>query len=263
MSYQELFKKLTNIKINTLNIITKKKASHIGSNFSCAHLILAIYKKYIHRKKNIFLMSKGHASAVYYSTLKEFGELSSKKLYTFVNNGSYLSGHVSKFANKLIPFSSGSLGNGIGVACGYAYGDKVFKKNRKIFVLISDGELNEGSTWESIIFASHHKLKNIIVILDSNKLQNIDKVKNVLDISDIKSKLKKFKWNATVVNGHNFISIYAGLNKAFKSKKPFFIIANTTKGKGVSFMENKILWHYKNPDHLEYKKAILELNNER
>lgn len=259
--YKNLEKKLANIKKTVINIIYKSKSSHIGSNFSCAHLVLTIFSRLIHKKNNWFIMSKGHASAVYYSTLHEFRYLKQKEIESFAQNGSLLSGHVSKSVNNIIAYSSGSLGNGVGVGCGICYGNKLKKSKAKCFVLISDGELNEGSTWESIMFAGHHKLENLVVVLDSNKLQNIDMVKNVINLDSLKRKIREFKWQTLSINGHSFKEIIKSLNTAKKNKKPLFIIANTVKGHGVSFMKNKILWHYKNPSEEEANKAKREILN--
>ena len=248
LKIDKLTKKLRLIKLNTLKIIFNSKSSHIGSNFSCAHILLYIFDKYINKKSNYLILSKGHASAIYYSILNSYKYLSLEKLFSFSRNNTYLSGHISKSVSKKIIYSSGSLGNGIGVGSGISYHSLLQKDKKKCFVVISDGDLNEGSTWESILFAGHHKLKNLIVVLDSNKIQNIDKVKNVLNLNKLKNKFDEFGWQTI---------------KAINSKKPTFIEADTIKGKGVSFMEDKILWHYKNPNLKEFNLAQLELQNER
>lgn len=260
---EKLREKLRLVKLNTLKIIYNSKSSHIGSNFSCAHILLYIFANYINKKSNYLILSKGHASAIYYSILNSYKYLSKEKLFSFTKNNTYLSGHISKSVSKKIIYSSGSLGNGIGVGSGITYNSLLKKDKKKCFVVISDGDLNEGSSWEAILFAGHHKLKNLIVVLDSNKIQNIDKVKNVINLNKLKNKLKDFGWQTLKTDGHDFKKLGDCFIKAIKSKKPTFIEADTIKGKGVSFMENKILWHYKNPNLREFNDAQLELQNER
>ena len=256
-------KSLTNIKLNVLRIIKDSKSSHIGSNFSCAHILLFFYKNYIFKKKNFLILSKGHAAAVYYSVLHEFKRISIKKLMSFSKNNSFLSGHISEYVNRDIHYSSGSLGNGVGVGCGMAYLSKLKKDKKKTFIIISDGDLNEGSTWEAFLFASHHNFKNLIIIYDSNKLQNIEKTKNVIDIKNLKKKIQSFNFDFLNINGHSFKELEKVKKKINNQMRPVFINANTIKGKGVSFMENKILWHYKNPNDQEFIQAEKEINNER
>ena len=159
---------------------------------------------------------------------------------------------------KGIEFSTGSLGHGLPYAVGKALGKKINKNNYKVYVLISDGELNEGTTWESLIFASHHMLDNLFVIVDYNKIQSLDFVQKVLKIENLQKKFKSFNCNVIKVDGHNIHEIKKSFNKK-KNKKPTIIIANTIKGKGVNFMENKILWHYKSPNKEQYLKALDQL----
>ena len=158
-----------------------------------------------------------------------------------------------------IEFSTGSLGHGLPYATGRALAEKINKTNNNIYVLISDGELNEGTTWESLLFASFHKLNNLFIIIDNNKLQSLDLTKNVLKLEPLNKKLKSFNCNVTNINGHSLDQIYKSFLKKNKSK-PNVIIANTIKGKGVSYMENKIEWHYKYPDKKHLKLAIKELS---
>jgi transketolase len=158
-----------------------------------------------------------------------------------------------------IEFSTGSLGHGLPYATGRALAEKINKTNNNIYVLISDGELNEGTTWESLLFASFHKLDNLFIIIDNNKLQSLDLTKNVLQLEPLNKKLKSFNCNVKNINGHSLDQIYKSLLKK-NNNKPNIIIANTIKGKGVSYMENKIEWHYKYPDKINLKLAIEELS---
>ena len=253
--------------INTCNKIRKKilkishvaRAAHIASNLSIVELLVFIHKNF-KIKKNLdtnFILSKGHAALSYYCTLREIGIIKDKELNEYGKNDSNLMCHVSHKVNGVI-LSTGSLGHGLPVATGLALAKKIKKKISKTIVLISDGELDEGSNWESFLFAAHHRLENLIVVLDYNKIQSLDSVKKTINLEPLLSKIKAFNFEVNVVDGHDFSSLKKGF--LFKKKnKPKFIIANTIKGKGVSFMENKIEWHYKSPDEIDLKKALAEI----
>jgi transketolase len=157
-----------------------------------------------------------------------------------------------------IEFSTGSLGHGLPYATGRALAEKIDNTNNRVYVLISDGELNEGTTWESLLFASFHKLDNLFIIIDYNKIQSTDFTKNILNIEPLKKKLSSFGCNIKNIDGHNLNQIYISLQTK-KKNKPTILIANTIKGKGVKYMENKILWHYKFPDYEQLQQAIKEL----
>ena len=172
-------------------------------------------------------------------------------------NNTNLMAHVSHKV-KGVEFSTGSLGHGLPYAVGKALGEKINKSKSKIYVLISDGELNEGTTWESLLFASFHKLDNLFIIIDYNKIQSLDFVKNVLKIEPLKQKLTSFNCNVSQIDGHNINQIIKSL-KSKKNNKPNIIIANTIKGKGVKFMENTVLWHYKSPNKKQLSDALKDL----
>jgi transketolase len=244
------------IRIRILQISNRAKSSHVGSCLSIVDILVVLYKNFIN-KKNIFVLSKGHACLAYYCVLQKFGHFSNKTLNTYGKNNTVLLSHVSHKVPG-VEFSTGSLGHGLPYATGRALAEKINITNNKIFVLISDGELNEGTTWESLLFASFHKLDNLIIIIDYNKIQSLDFTKNILKLEPLRKKFQSFGCNVKNINGHNFIQIY----KSFfvrKNKKPTVIIANTIKGKGVSFMENSISWHYKYPNLKELKVAIKEM----
>ena len=244
------------IRIKILKISSAAKSSHIGSSLSIVEILVVLYKFFI-KKKNIFILSKGHACLAYYCVLNKFRYFSDKILKSYGQNNTILLSHVSHKVPGIV-FSTGSLGHGLPYATGRALAEKINKTNNKIFVLISDGELNEGTTWESLLFAAHHKLDNLIIIIDYNKIQSLDFAKNVLKLEPLNKKFKSFGCNIKNINGHNFNQIY----KSFivkKNTKPTIIIANTINGKGVSFMENSILWHYKFPNEKELKVALKEL----
>lgn len=244
------------IRIRILQISNRAKSSHVGSCLSIVDILVVLYKNFIN-KKNIFVLSKGHACLAYYCVLQKFGHFSNKTLNSYGKNNTILLSHVSHIVPG-VEFSTGSLGHGLPYATGRALAEKINITNNKIFVLISDGELNEGTTWESLLFASFHKLDNLIIIIDYNKIQSLDFTKNILKLEPLRKKFQSFGCNVKNINGHNFIQIY----KSFfvrKNKKPTVIIANTIKGKGVSFMENTISWHYKYPNLKELEVAIKEI----
>ena len=244
------------IRIRIIQISNRAKSSHVGSCLSIVDILVVLYKNFIN-KKNIFVLSKGHACLAYYCVLQKFGHFSNKTLNTYGKNNTVLLSHVSHKVPG-VEFSTGSLGHGLPYATGRALAEKINITNNKIFVLISDGELNEGTTWESLLFASFHKLDNLIIIIDYNKIQSLDFTKNILKLEPLRKKFQSFGCNVKNINGHNFIQIY----KSFfvrKNKKPTVIIANTIKGKGVSFMENTISWHYKYPNLKELEVAIKEI----
>ena len=243
------------IRKQILKISNSAKSSHVGSSLSIVDILVVLYKRFL--KKNIFILSKGHACLAYYCLLEQFNYITNKVLKSYGKNNTILLSHVSHKVPG-VEFSTGSLGHGLPFAVGRALAEKINKKNRKIYVLMSDGELNEGTTWESLLFATFHKLDNLTIIIDYNKIQSLDFTKNVLQLEPLNKKFISFGCNVRIINGHNYFQIHKSLS--FKSKnRPYVIIANTIKGKGVKFMENSILWHYKSPSNQELADAIKEL----
>ena len=250
-------KNLKNIRVNILKYTYKAKSSHIGSCLSIVEILYALYFKIL-KKKDRFILSKGHAALALYCVLFEKKFISLKTLKTFGSNKTQLMCHVSHKVNG-VEFSTGSLGHGLPVAVGKALKFKINKQKNKVFVLLSDGEINEGTTWESLLFASHHRLDNLTVILDYNKIQSMDFVKNVMNVEPLADKFKSFGCDVLQVDGHNIIDLIRSVNKR-TTNKPKIIIADTVKGKGISFMENNNLWHYKNPNLEELKISLKEIN---
>ena len=244
------------IRINILKLTYKAKSSHIGSCLSIVEILAVLYNSIL-KKKDKFILSKGHAALALYCTLYQKKYISLKTLNSFGSNKSILMNHVSHKVNG-VGFSTGSLGHGLPVAIGKALKFKVNKEKNKVYVLMSDGEINEGTTWEGLLFASHHKLDNLNIIIDYNKIQSMDFVNKVIGIEPLKSKFLSFGCNVRIINGHNVTAINKALIKTVKNK-PNVIIANTIKGKGVSFMENNNLWHYKNPNLDELKRSLVEI----
>jgi len=258
------------IRKHAINMTSLGGSSHIGSILSISDILAVLYGAVLQYKpsepkwldRDRFILSKGHAGAGVYAALAESGFMPVEKLKSHYQDGSDLSGHVSHKGIPGVDLSTGSLGHGLPVASGMALSAKIDKKNHRIFVLMSDGECDEGSNWESILFAAHHQLNNLVVIIDRNKLQSIHSTEDTLALEPFASKWQAFGWNIIEVDGHDCQQIYnASIKREENSPRPLCIIANTTKGKGVSFMENNILWHYRSPQGDEFDAAISELEN--
>ena len=247
---------IRNIRVNILKKTYQANSSHIGSCYSIVEILYALYFLKL-KKKDTFILSKGHAALALYCTLFEKKILSKASLDSYGKNNTTLMAHVSHKV-KSVEFSTGSLGHGLPYATGKALGEKINKSKNKIYVLISDGELNEGTTWESLLFASFHKLDNLFIIIDYNKIQSLDFVKKVLKIEPLRQKLTSFNCNVSNIDGHNINQIVKSL-KPKNNNKPNIIIANTIKGKGVKFMENTVLWHYKSPNEKQLGDAMKDL----
>jgi len=256
------------IRLNAIKMTNAGKSSHIGSVLSMADIMAVLYGSVLNinptdpdwEDRDRFILSKGHAGAGVYASLAEVGFFPKEKLLTHYQDGSDLSGHVSHKGIPGVELSTGSLGHGLPVACGMALALKIDQKNSKVFTLLGDGECNEGSNWESFLFAPHHKLGNLVVIIDRNRLQSIYTTEKTLKLEPFGEKLKMFGWNVIEVDGHNHKELYESFSsQENNSDTPLFIIANTIKGKGVSFMEDKVLWHYRSPQDEEFDGAIKEL----
>jgi len=251
----------------TLRMVHQANASHIGTCLSMADLLAVLYSRVLQvvpanpswPERDRFILSKGHGAAILYAVLAERGFFPVEWLDTYCQDGSLLTGH----ANHHVPgveVSTGSLRHGLPIGCGMALAGKRDGKSYKVYVLLSDGEMDEGSNWESILFAPHHHLDNLVVIVDYNKIQSFGTVKEVLDLEPLVDKWKAFRWSVREVDGHDHHQIEEALSTVpFESGKPSVIIAHTTKGKGVSFMENQLAWHYKSPNAEQLSQALSEL----
>lgn len=254
------------IRLKALEMCSKGKSSHIGSVLSCADILAVLYSKVLNYKpdepdfkyRDRFLLSKGHAGAGLYATLAKVGFIDESILETHYQNGSYLSGHVCHKIFPGIEFSTGSLGHALPVSVGIALGLKLKNINSKVFCLMSDGELDEGSNWEAFLSAAHNNLNNIIAIVDRNRLQSIEDTETTLMLEPLKEKLLAFNWEVEIIDGHDHSKLTDVL-KINNQKKPLIVIANTLKGKGVGFMENKVSWHYRSPSSDDVIKAAKEL----
>jgi len=256
------------IRISSLKMTSSGKSAHIGSILSIADILAVLYgsvlkidpKKPQWPNRDRFILSKGHAGAGVYAVLAEMGFFPKELLKTHYQNGSKLSGHVSHKGIPGVELSTGSLGHGLSVGAGMATVANMDKKTHKVVVLLSDGECDEGSIWEAAMFASHHKLNNLIAVIDYNKIQSLDLIKNTIELEPLRDKWESFGWKVIEVDGHNHIEIHNAFNKkSTNHDKPNVIIAHTIKGKGVSFMENKVLWHYRTAAGDEFTQALNEL----
>ena len=257
------------VRGDLVKLSNSARTPHLGSSLSCVDILVVLYWNVLNltpEKPDVidrdrFILSKGHAGAGVYASLAEIGFISIEKLSTHYQDGSDLSGHVSHKGIPGIELSTGSLGHGLPVGCGMALAMKINNINSRTFVLMGDGECNEGSNWESFLFAAHHNLDNLVAIIDRNKLQSIYSTEETLGLEPLAEKLESFGWNVLEVDGHSHKELYDSLSgDKTLSNKPLCLIANTIKGKGVSFMENKVLWHYRSPQDEEYKDAISELD---
>lgn len=256
-----------NVRRTILDIIHKTRSPHIGPSFSVVEILVALYFKFLNispedalnPERDRFILSKGHACPALYAVLAEKGFISENDLNGFAISGGTFEQHPTLDLKRGIEVSTGSLGHGLSIGTGMALAGKIDNKQYKVYVLLSDGELNEGSVWESVMFAGHHRLRNLVAIVDYNKIQALGCTKDIIDLDPLGEKWKSFGWDAQEIDGHNFEEIFNALN-SLSSKKPNVLILHTIKGKGVSFMENQLLWHYHTPDDKEYELALKELS---
>ena len=259
------------VRKEIVEMIYTAKSGHPGGNLSAVEIISTLYlkcmKHYPDWKNNSefkdrdrFVLSKGHASACLYAVLANCGYLSTDELLTFRQLGTRLQGHPSVKHLDGIEVSTGSLGQGLSLACGIALGLKLDKINSNVFVYMGDGELQEGNIWEAVMNAAHNKLDNIIAFVDKNNLQIDGCTDDIKSMTPLDEKFKAFGWECLTIDGHNPSEIYNAVETAKLHSKPTVIIANTIKGKGVSFMENKSGWHGKAPNKEEFELAMSELS---
>lgn len=254
---------------NVLSMIYNAQSGHIGGAFSSVELLTVLYQKCMKTvpawkkdvdfdKRDRFVLSKGHASSALYCVLAQLGYFPKEELMTFRKFGSKLQGHPNtKCEGVEVP--TGSLGQGLSISCGIATALKLDKNPANVFVLMGDGELQEGSVWEAFMHIAHLNLDNIVAIIDKNELQIDGCTSDVKSLGNLKSKIEAFGWDVFEINGHNIIEIYETIEKAKAIRKPVAIIANTIKGKGVSFMENNAGWHGTAPKQEEFERAMAEL----
>lgn len=242
--------------------------SHVASALSMTDIMAVLYGAILRvdprnprwPERDRFILSKGHAGVGVYATLAECGFFDHAMLAEHCQNGSKLSGHVSHKGIPGVELSTGSLGHGLSVGAGMAYGAKLDAAPQRVVVLLSDGECDEGSNWEAILFASHHRLDNLVSIVDYNKIQSLDSVANTLALEPFADKWRSFGWHVVEVDGHDHDALHGALAKIpTVLNAPTCIIAHTVKGRGVSFMEHSVLWHYRTPRGPEFDAALREI----
>jgi transketolase len=257
------------LRLLILDLSNKFETAHLGSALSCTDLLASLFNSQLenYTKQNFgntndfFILSKGHAALALYSALHLKDFLTLQELNTFTLKGSYLEEHP----NPDIPgveVASGSLGHGLAVGSGIAMGQKILGTERKVFVLMSDGECNEGTVWESAMFASANKLSNLICLVDLNGWQATGRTTETFGEIEIAELFEAFRWKTYAIDGHNFELINACIGEAKKSKIPTAIICKTIKGKGVDFMEDDNNWHYKSPNVTELKQALSQVRKD-
>ncbi len=246
MNEKNLINKARNLRQQTFKAFIEKGEAHLGGSFSMIEILIALYEKVL-KKKDKFILSKAHASFPMCLILKERGF--NPKLST----------HLEIDIKNGIECTTGSLGHGLPIATGMALARKKQKIKGKIIVLISDGECQEGTTWESLLIASKHKLDNLIVIIDYNKIQALSKINDVLPLSNLKKKIESFNWRCVDIKyGHSFKSLVSNFKKDNKSKKPIAFLVNTIKGKGIKEFENDPIWHAR-----QLKGSEIEIGKKR
>ena len=266
--------KAKQIRLSILDMITSANSSHIGSAFSIVEILTVLFHKFINtelikqksRERDYFILSKGHAASALYATLASVGIINSEILKTYYQDGSILAGHPCKGCVPGVEVSSGSLGHGLSLGVGIAIACKNDGIKNKIYVLLGDGECQEGAVWEAVMMAVRFELNNLIIIIDNNKLQALGRTNEIV-LGSWEDKFKGFGCNCIPVDGHDFGALILSLSKDVSEspgcgaiKRPHVIIADTIKGKGVSFMQDCLAWHYKSPKEQEYeiaKKQIL------
>ncbi len=262
------------IRRHGLEMTHLSRGSHIGAIFSLAEIMATLYTGVLNvdpqnpkmPERDRLILSKGHAGAAVYAALAERGFFPVEELKTHYQNGSRLSGHVSHKGVPGVELSTGSLGHGLAVAAGMAMAAKLDKAEHRVFAVLGDGECDEGSVWEAALQAHQYQLDNLIAVIDHNRMQSLDFCENTLALEPFADKWTAFGWNAITVDGHDIHALQEAFAQAKANRgsgKPTVIIAVTVKGKGVSFMENDILWHYRTPQGEEYEAALKELEAQR
>jgi transketolase len=256
------------IRLHVIRMTCRAKSSHVGSSLSMAEILSVLYRRVLRLRpetvadpnRDYLLLSKGHGCAGLYAVLAECGFFPVDWLDSFYIDGAKLPGHATAQGIPGVEISTGALGHGLSIACGMALAGKRDRRPYRVFTVLSDGECDEGSTWEAVLFAPQHRLDNLVAVVDYNKIQSLGHVKEILDLDPFAAKWEACRWAVQEVDGHNIDALTEALASVpFQPGKPSCLIAHTVKGKGVSFMEDKLLWHYRSPQGEEFDRAIAEL----
>ena len=254
------------IRVDALKMVARAQASHIGSALSIADILAVLYEDVLNfdpqnpgdKNRDRLILSKGHACVAIYAVLANKGFFPIQDLETYGTNYSFLMNHISHKVPG-VEFSTGSLGHGLPFGAGKALLAKKNAYKWQTFVILGDGEMDEGSNWEALMFAAHHRLNNLTAIIDYNKLQSLTTVEETLSIEPLIDKLTAFGSAVIEVDGHSHSNMLSAFLR--KSEKPKVIVAHTVKGRGVSFMENQVLWHYRSPNNDQLQQALQEISN--
>lgn len=266
-SISELHRRAVRMRRHIVAMANRGRTSHVGSALSCVDLLTALYFKWMNMKpqqdpqnSDRFILSKGHGVMAWYAALEQAGFLPEDQLESYAQNGSHLGEHPCHVGPPGISFSTGSLGHGLAVGAGQALAFKMDARRNRVFVLLSDGECNEGSVWEAAMCAVQQKLGNLVAIIDDNHMQAMGPSREISALDPLKDKWTAFGWEAIECDGHDLSGLVA-LDKDLKrpGTKPKVLIARTRLGKGVSFMEDKVLWHYQIPSDDDVRRALSEL----
>ena len=258
------------IRRATLEMVHRVDASHVGGGLSMADLLAVLYQEILQVRpdqpawpdRDRFILSKGHTCAAVYAALALRGFFPIEELLTYGRDGSRLMAHISHKVPG-VEFSTGSLGHGLPFGCGRALAAKRMAQSWRTVVMLSDGELDEGSNWEAILFAPQHRLDNLLAIVDYNQIQSLGNVSDILELRPLADKFRAFRWAVREVDGHDHQAIRAALTSLpWEPGRPGCLIAHTIKGKGVSFMENQLPWHYKSPNSEQLRQALSEIGPE-
>jgi transketolase len=255
---QDLLKKAYSIKRRFLGMYKAANAGHVGCSLSVAEIITFVRFGWMKDEDEIIL-SKGHAAASIYSMLAEEGILSEDDIKTFYKNNTYLAAHPPVNKIKRVPFATGSLGHGLSIAAGLGMANKLKKTDKKIFCITSDGEINEGSTWEAALFIAHHNLKNVVWLVDRNKLQGFGRTEDVMKLEPLDKKLEAFGFHVIKANGHNFAALEEAKNKSAHAHIPTAIICDTTKGRSWKLYEDTLDSHYLPIKDIHYDELLADL----
>lgn len=260
------------VRISILQMCSQSRSSHVASSLSVADILAVLYSgaANVHGggpnspDRDVVLLSKGHAAAALYATLAHQGFFPVEWLSRYASNGAELGGHVTAGRIPGVELSTGSLGHALPVGAGIAYAQRLRSLASRVFVVTSDGEWGEGSNWEAALFAGHHGLRNLTVVIDRNRLQSLDSTEVTLRLEPLDDKLTSFGWRVVTTSGHDHDGLFRELSESERDPRaegPLAIICETVKGKGVSFMENSVEWHYRPPDENQLDEALREVGS--
>lgn len=256
-----LEQRVFSVKKRFLSMYKKANAGHIGSSLSCAEILVFLKFAWM-RERDTLVLSKGHAVAALYSLLAEVNLLTQSQIDTYYGEGTELSALPPFDAIEAIPFATGSLGYGLSLSAGMAFGAALEREDRRFFCVTSDGELDEGSVWEAALFIAHRKLRNVVWIVDRNRIQAIGRTEDVMALEPLDAKLRAFGFHVVTVDGHDFSSLLAArgeCTRVLENAGPVAIIANTVKGNGISYMQDTVDCHYLPMNDAQYELAVDEL----